>query len=375
MRLQSSLGRITRTYRTDMNMAGYMSLGKVLKVHHKQGTADVVLVNSNNLITSNADNEGKFSARILQNFANYDDERKKYWGTITPVSEGSLVLVAFMDNMKKRPVILGQFHNPETSKNVLPHDYPLYEKVPGHDRREALKHLTVYPSMGYKKVDGEGNVEFVTPSKSFLAIYSDYYDGQGDNEPINDYHLGFDHKDLSEIEAGTENVLTTDLEECKSPTNLLYVHRTDFDDEKTTWSKFFISSKGLMRMTRDNRDGKLSFLELSADGEIILRRQVDSSEHYEGENNSEIRQEINGDIVLRRSVEGKTSEVVLGEDGSIEMKHSSGSRVKLGDNLELEVDGEIISGSLSEFIERYHIVVSDKEPENPFPGLVWIDTS
>src|SRR5690606_5974900 len=113
------------------------------------------------------------------------------------------------------------------------------------------------------------------PSKSFLAIYSDYYDGQGDNEPINDYHLGFDHKDLSEIEAGTENVLTTDLEECKSPTNLLYVHRTDFDDEKTTWSKFFISSRGLMRMSRDNRDGKLSFLELSVDGEIILRRQVD----------------------------------------------------------------------------------------------------
>jgi hypothetical protein len=372
MRLQSSLGRISQNYRPDMNMSGYLTVAKVIKVHHKSGTADVVAVNSKDTFTSNGDNEGKFSARILQNFSNYDESRGKYWGSVSPIAEGSLVLLGFLDNMKNRPVILGQFHRPDNVENVLPGVYPLNEKEGGYNRREALKTLNVYPSLAYKKIDGESNIEFSHASKSFFAMYNTSMDTQ---DYLNDSHMGFDHQNLTEVDSRTGQPIETDIDEAKSPTKMLFVHRSSFDNDSTTWTKFFVDASGLSRITRDNNDGKLTFLELSEKGRFSVRRQLDSPLHNESDNYSEIAQEEDGHTVIRRVNGDTVTEIGVNQAGNAVMSHSSGSVIEMGEDITIETDGEIISDSFSRFIEKNHIAVSHVEPENPNPYLLWVDLS
>lgn len=368
MWLQSALGRIHYLdHRPDMNVAGYLTIAKVLKVHHKTGTADVQIVNTKNTLVSAESNEGFYSARIIQSFAGYDETRKKAWGTVTPITEGSFVLLTFLDRMKNRPVIIGQIPRMDNAENVYTPFYPLREGYDGFDKQEAMKHLTVYPSQAYLKVDGESNVEFSHGSKSFFTMFS------SDKYPAfsaEDGHLSFDHSDLSEN-------IQADLPNAQKASRLLYVHRTDFDDNKTTWTKFFIDSDGTLRITRDNNDGKLTYLSMANDGTMKIRRQVDSPEHGQGTNFSEISQLTDGSVAITRTVGGSTANFNLNSTGQAVMSHSSGSQITLDKDLYMEASptGQIWSQSLSNFVEKNHMVVSDKAPQNPQPYLLWIDTS
>jgi hypothetical protein len=372
IKLQNSLGRLEGFYRNDMRMGGFMGVARVLKVHHKTGTADVMLVNSKDTYVSSENNEGKFSARILQRSANFSDERQRYWGTIDPIAEGSLVLLAFLESMKHRPIILGSFHNPDNIDNILPEQYPLKEKEAGYDRREALKKLTVSPSLGYRKEDGEGNIEVSFGSRSFFAMYNTSLDEMGN---LSDNHGGFDHEDLSEIDKRTNEPISADWPEAQAPSKFLFVHRSAFDKDSATWTKFFINEQGRFRITRDNNDEKLSYFEMEETGGARLRRQVDSPNHGESEDYAELDVDANGNAILRRVTGDTVSEIGVSEGGNARIAHSSGSVFDMGENLELEVTGEIFSNSLSRFIEKNHIVVSDTEPENPIPFLIWVDTS
>lgn len=372
MRLQSSLGRVYENDRPDMNMSGYLTVAKILKVHHKSNTADVVVVSTRDTFISSEENEGRFAARILQGSAGFNEKRGKAWGSTTPYAEGSLVLLGFLDNMKSRPTILGAYHSPDKVQNVLPGVYPLNQNQAGFQRREALKTLTVYPSQGYKKIDGEGNIEFAHPSKSFFAMYNKEMDNQ---DYLTDNHNGFDHENLSEVDASTGKVYETDIEEAQTSPSMLFVHRSNFNKEKTTWTKFFLHRNGMFRWTRDNNDEQLTFVEVDEKGRFGVRRQVDSPYHQESEDFGEVAVETDGTAMIRRVQGDSVAEVGVNNFGQVEMGHGSGSRMIMDEDLELEVEGDIISDSLSRFIERNHIVVSPTEPENPLPFLVWIDTS
>lgn len=332
IKLQHSLGRIHEFYRLDMNMSGFMALARVDKVHHKSGTADITIVNTGDKFSSSENNEGRYSARILRTSAHYDSQRQRYWGTISPIAEGSLVLVAFLDNFKQRPVILGTFPRPYEYENHNPSIYPLNEKQPGFHRREALKTLRINPDLSYAKIDGEGNIEYSFGSRSFLAIYNTFMDDQGN---LNDYHGGFDQSDLSEIDKRTGFSLVTDWEECKAPMKLLFVHRSNFYDP-TTWTKFFINERGMLRVTRDNNDDRLSYLEVSETGEIKIRRQIDSPFHNEGGVFSEITIKEDGSIILKQADNGKLNEIIMNSNGKVTFKHRSGSKIEFND------DGDII---------------------------------
>lgn len=356
LRLQSSLGKVYQDSHQDMFMNGYLTVAKVLKVHHKSNTADVVVVNTKDTITSSHDNEGRFSARIVTSMSGYDNNRKKSWGAVEPIMVGTLVLLGFLDNMKSRPIILGKFHEPDSSANISTLDYPLNPEKPGYQRREALKSLHVYPSQAYRKLDGEGNIEFSHPSKSFLAMYNTSADSQ---DYLNDSHRGFDHEHLSETDPQTGEPLETDFEEAKTPLKSLFVHRSSFDNEVTTWTKFFLKEDGTFRITRDNNDEKLTFMEIAKNGTWKIRRNVDTSDHEGSKNYGEVVVEGDGSAYFQRIINDKSS--VIGLDGN--------------GNIILETDGSIISTALTRFIENNHLIVSDDEPENPPPGLIWIDTS
>lgn len=372
IRLQPHLGRVTINYKKGVNLNGLMVLARVTGVHQKSGTADVVTVQGGNIFSSSASNEGSFAARMLTSYADYDSTRKKYWGEMNPIGIGTLVLLGFLDNKRTEPVILGTFHYPSNDQNILPSAYPLSEQTPGDNRREAYKSLHVFPSQAYEKIDGESNVELSHASKSFLAMYNTAYDV--DNK-LNDSHSGFDHKDLSEKDKVTGNTLETDFSNSQTPTKMLYVHRTNFDDLKTTWTKFFLDATGMFRITRDNNDGTLSYREIDPDGTQTDRVQTDSNKFGSGKNYIEVVKGKDGSININRGTNNGISTISIDKNGIITLVHPSGSFIQLNEDLQMEIQGDIFSDALSRFIEQNHLIVSDQEPENPRNGLVWVDTS
>lgn len=321
---QPHLGRPKEVYKPEQEMGGYLSLAKVITVHHKRNTVDVQIIKTKDLITSSATNEGKFGAKILVSTAHFNKINNTGSGVVEPIQEGQLVILAFLDGLKNEPIILGSVHDTWiTTNNILTDIYPLHPDDTMYDKREALKYKRVYPSQGFYTVDGLGGVEYSLPSKTFLKIDTEYYSN------ITDDHLGTDHKDLEEKDPfhnlDTRSAKTV---EEMNPVSLLFVHRSNFEDSLTTWSKVFIGVDGEIRVTRDNRDDKLSYIELSSKGNFKVRRQLDSPNREQGNNYSEISiDDSDGNIVLERCVDGETSKVTIDGSGNLQLKHKSGSTI------------------------------------------------
>jgi hypothetical protein len=366
IRLQPHLGRVQDNYKKNNDMGGVLTLAKVLKVHHKQGTLDLQTIRTNDVISSDSSNEGKFGARVLTSTAYYDNVLMASSGVLEPIQEGQLVLLAFMDGYKNSPIVLGSFHNTwDTDQNILTEAYPLQPDNGVWDRREAVKYLRVHPSQWYMRVDGIGAMEMSHPSKTFLQLDPDIY-GDG----INDTHGGYDHKDLHEKDPqfGTTRVGRT--QESTNPVNMLFIHRTSADDTLTTWTKFFINAQGMFRVTRDNNDGMLSYIQMEDAGSMKIRRQIDSPVHEDGNNYSEISLAETGGVSIARTIDGQTSSVSVDDNGDILLQHSSGKYLRI-DSTGIVGDG-ITGGGGGGSLGIY---VSAIEPEDAPNNSFWIDTS
>lgn len=360
IRLQPHLGRVEDSYKPHLEM-DTLALAKVTKVHHKQGTVDLQLIKSNTTISSEESSEGKYSARVLTSSAHYDPVLASSSGKVEPMMEGQLVVLAFLDGLKSQPIILGSFHQTwESEQNILPDYYPLEPDTNMGDKRDAMKSLDVHPSQFYKRIDGIGSVEMSHPSKTFMQIDPDLH------EDISDGHKKYDHINLNEKDPYSGMTRSGRTEETSLPVKLLFQHRSSFDDESTTWTKLFVDSTGMLRITRDNDDGTLSYLQIEEGGAIKFRRQTDSSEHGEGESYSELELTEDGGIGLNRTIEGRTSNMVINEEGDFVFSHKDGVAVRINkDGIRGEGDSQSPLG----------ITVSADEPIGVPENHLWIDIS
>jgi hypothetical protein len=353
-------------YKPHNNMNGVLAIAKVLKVHHKQGTVDLQIIKTNDVISSDASNEGKFAARILTTTANFDAVTMSSSGVLEPMQEGQMVLLAFVDGLKANPVVLGSFQQTwDATQNILQDTYPLQPDNGVWDRRQALKYLRVHPSQWYMRVDGIGAMEMSHPSKTFLQVDPDIYD-----EGINDTHRGYDHSNLNEKDPMFGDTRSGRTQESTNPVNILFVHRSSAEDASTTWTKFFVNSSGMFRVTRDNNDGMLSYLQMEDTGSIKIRRQIDSPVHEDGNNYSEISLAETGEVSIARTVDGGTSSMSIDGNGDIMIQHSSGKYLKIDST---GITGDGISGGGGSGGVGYY--VSATEPVNAPDGTFWIDTS
>jgi hypothetical protein len=371
IRLQPHLGRVKDNYKPHNDMGGVLAVAKVLKVHHKQGTVDLQVIKTNDVISSDTSNEGKFAARVLTTSAHFDNASMSSSGVVEPIQEGQMVLLAFIDGLKANPIVLGSFHQTwSTEQNILPSSYPLDPEEGLWDRREALKYLRVHPSQFYQRIDGIGAMEMSHPSKTFLQIDPDLYD-----EGINDEHGGYDHSKLNEKDPQFGGTRSGRTQESTNPVNVLFVHRSSPEDETTTWTKFFINAQGMFRVTRDNNDNSLSYLQMTETGDIKIRRQIDSPVHEDGNNYSEISLAETGGVSIARTIDGNTSSVSVDDNGDIILQHSSGKYIKIdgtgvsGDGVTGGGGGTVGGGG---FLGYY---VSATEPDDAPDGTFWIDTS
>lgn len=371
-RLQPHLGRIKDNYKGNNDMGGVLALAKVLKVHHKQGTVDVQTIRTNDVISSDPSNEGKFAARVLTVNAYYDSMLSTSSGVQEPIQEGQLVLLAFMDGYKNNPIILGSYHNTwDAAQNILPMNYPLTPDTNMWDKREALKYLRVHPSQWYMRVDGIGAMEMSHPSKTFLQMDPDIY-GEG----INDTHGGYDQINLNERDPQFGTSRSGRTQETTNPVNVLFVHRSSAEDDLTTWTKLFINAHGMFRVTRDNNDNMLSYFQMTETGGMKIRRQIDTPVHEGGNNYSEINLAETGGISISRTVNGGTSSMSVDDNGDILLQHSSGNYMKINSTGITGVGGAINGGGNSGAPGgTLGIYVSATEPANAPDNSFWIDIS
>lgn len=357
----------------DYNKSMHIYLAKILRVHHKHNTADVQLIYSRNVISDNAVNEGKYSARITVPSAHFDPDTLTSSGVIEPYQEGQMVMVAFLEESQSVPVILGSFHDTfRPENNILPAIYPVDPRNSLEELREHLKYLRVHPSQFYHKIDGVGAMEMSHPSGTFLKVDPDLY------SEITDEHEGFDNDDLSEKNPVTGQPMVGVTEETTLPVKLLLSHKsdniaTDGGEVKPKWTKMFIDSDGTLRFSRDSNDNTLAYFEMSSNGGFTLRKQFDSNTKGSGKSTSEIAISEAGDVKMARSnKEGKESRIQLTKTDEIEIAHYSGSGMVIDQHGNVSLDAR----TMRLFSERDTVVHIGPEPPLDRRGArVWVDTS
>lgn len=303
-KLQSSLGVVANNSNKKERSwnNGYLSFGEILKIHHKRGTADVKIYGSSDTITSDPSQEGMHSCRIGVGFAGIDEQFQKPYGEVIPLQKGMIVLVAFLKNTKEKPVIIRAFHNITEKvgeinyQNVLPMEYPITDEV------EMFRYLNVSRIQDFLTVDGVGNLEVASHTKSFFVATNKEIDEET-----------FDYEDLSVKDKKTKK--TVGVPENQSfPFKFLATFRDRFLDKETNWLKLFVdATKTAFKLAKIQQlEDKLTLIEVAENGAFKVRRQLDSKSWGSG---------------------SKYTEVSISEEGKVEVtcKNNKTTKVKITD--------------------------------------------
>lgn len=355
---QPHLGKSNKSNYRNSESMNSLTLGKVLRVHHRSGTADIELVVYNDKLISQSNNEGKYSARITTSSAFYDPSTMTSYGTTRPLREGELVVVAFLDGQKSRPLILGSLPDTtDTARNLLPDKYPL-DLTDDRDMREAWKNLTVFRNNSYVSVDGLGGIEYGHPNHSFLKIDHDF---GADYEQ--DYNLDdtFEYGNLNETDPMTGKPREfKDLEASNLPFSLLASFESNLDKNYSYWTRVYNSNGGDFRISKGYAKEKgISAFEILPEGSISIRRSIDSNKPSDkGQTRTELHVDDKGIVHLTRTINGEVVQQIKLEDEitikhkqsiitladtKISMTNSSGTGITLdGDNLILKAKGKVI---------------------------------
>jgi hypothetical protein len=300
---QSSLGRLAGTFRQDQNMFGYIVLAEVIKVHDKHNTVDVKLIRNNNRVVGSANNEGRFACRVLSSNSGYDSANQISYGVQEPLMKGQTVALTFLDGLKDEPVIIGTMHNVDNLNNILPSSYPLDPINSFKDLKDSRKYLRVFPLQDYFKIDGIGNLEFAMHSKSFLSWSEDIDDDTTDFEDLSEKSKTMPNSTL-QLPTNFQDESGNGYKFYTNPKNFLLVFRDNIDDSLSTRTKIFVDmtkDKGSLRLSRDNNDNTLSYIQMSSNGAIKIKRQLDSNKRDESSNFTEFSIDETGKVIVSNS--------------------------------------------------------------------------
>jgi hypothetical protein len=299
---QSSLGRLKGTFRQDQNMFGYIVLAEVIKVHEKHNTVDVKLIRNNNRIIGSANNEGRFACRVLSSNSGYDSANQISYGVQEPLMKGQTVALTFLDGLKDEPVIIGTMHNVDNLNNIFPATYPLDPVNSFRDLKDYRKYLRVFPLQDYFKIDGLGNLEFAMHSKSFISWSEDINDDTTDFEDLSQKSK-VSNKTL-QLPSNFQDEYGNGYNFYTNPKSFLAVFRDNIDDSTSTKTKVFVdmtNDKGTLRLSRDNNDNTLSYVQMSANGAIKIKRQLDSNKRDEANTFTEFCVDELGKVTISNS--------------------------------------------------------------------------
>ncbi|MCM1216791.1 MAG: hypothetical protein NC548_20010 [Lachnospiraceae bacterium] len=310
VRLQSSVGDVQTFDRKDQAMKGMLMVARILKIHHVHHTADIQMIVNRDVIVGTESKQGIDAVQILEQYAGWDKTYEVYYGDITPYRENELVLVAFAENMKDRPFILGAVHEVKDYKNPFPKEE--YDKT---DEKHIYQTLKISRLQDYWYFNGVSELELVHHSHSYLTSRELGGDvlGEGDGgEGIDDSRDGFNWDDLYVKNFTTEETLEMPEEKYTSvPLDYMLHFARSYEDD-AGFLRFWVRSKtSEVRITSDNNDSKLTIFSLKTDGSFKARRQNDTNKFDSGSDFGEVEVKPNGDIIVQRKNGAEVTKITI----------------------------------------------------------------
>ena len=277
---QSSLGTFEAVKKNPGQNIDRILLGEVTAVHLQYGTVDFkIYEDSSNYVASNRTG-GKFSARIPREFSGTTKEGKPY-GSVLPIQAGTLVLVGFVGGSKSTPIILSVYST-ATEAEML--NRSSVDTVYGKDElaKDTGNRFVVYPNLTYDSIEGDGTRNVSFTGKSFISI-----DSKSDSNMsgLFDDHIGTPYEALSSSYYATGELI--EPSNGRKPAILFSQNGEDPSGDASNKFLWFLDEEGTHRVSTLNSEEEWrSYLEITKDGNIQLRRQNDSTTPGQGSDNN-----------------------------------------------------------------------------------------
>lgn len=316
-RLQSSLGKqVVRNTQSNSRISR-LTLGRVTKVYHSNNSVDFTDMYTGASYSHSSDLNGQSSARLPVSFSGQNGYGKPY-GAINPVNTGDYIIVGFLNEDGKTPIVLSIVGNDAVMEQLSRDPDNSTDNDSPNDQGTIGQQFVVYPDQTYKSKDGLGNEVLSFNGKTFLMLQSDNVDLQ---DPMDDTleGPGYNNLDTSYFSDNTE----IEPINSKAP-SILLKHQGILDKNNNT------DTHETLLAVNQNGDARVSAMDKNEDyrGSIELNHDGTSQLRYQP--TSKLRNSDNGDeIYLQVGKDGITISAGSGDPFSLT---SDGLTIGTGDD-------------------------------------------
>lgn len=294
-RFQAGLGSEHKRLYKEGQQINTLLLAQVIQVNYKYNTVDLLALQHKEVFQNSYANEGRFSARLPMEFGGRNLAGQPY-GQVNPIAVGTVVLVGFINSDKDMPIVISVYNNNDVNKQLSRTRFANADPTDMTLAGEMYQKFSLYPSLTYDSIDGDGNRIVTFSGKSFIAF--DTKDMQ--NSPMTDASYGSRYEDL-----GTSYYNDGELIEPmkgRAP-NVLFKHQGILDDDNKPDTHNFmihINPDGTYRTSMmDTEQDWRTMFEMTPEGKIRLRRQGDTVRLNDGFEIGELGINEEGIVYLR----------------------------------------------------------------------------
>lgn len=321
-RFQAGLGSEHKRLYKEGQQINTLLLAQVIQVNYKYNTVDLLALQHKEVFQNSYANEGRFSARLPMEFGGRNLAGQPY-GQVNPIAVGTVVLVGFINSDKDMPIVISVYNNNDVNKQLSRTRFANADPTDMALAGQMYQKFSLYPSLTYDSIDGDGNRVVTFSGKSFIAF--DTKDMQ--NSPMTDASYGSRYEDL-----GTSYYNDGELIEPmkgRAP-NVLFKHQGILDDDNkpdTHNLMIHINPDGTYRTSMmDTEQDWRTMFEMTPEGKIRLRRQGDTVRLNDGFEIGELGINEEGIVYLRNG----DMDLEVREDGI----YSQGKLITEGINLD-----------------------------------------
>lgn len=294
-RFQAGLGSEHKRLYKEGQQINTLLLAQVIQVNYKYNTVDLLALQHKEVFQNSYANEGRFSARLPMEFGGRNLAGQPY-GQVNPIAVGTVVLVGFINSDKDMPIVISVYNNNDVNKQLSRTRFANADPTDMTLAGEMYQKFSLYPSLTYDSIDGDGNRIVTFSGKSFIAF--DTKDMR--NSPMTDASYGSRYEDL-----GTSYYNDGELIEPmkgRAP-NVLFKHQGILDDDNKPDTHNFmihINPDGTYRTSMmDMEQDWRTMFEMTPEGKIRLRRQGDTVRLNDGFEIGELGINEEGIVYLR----------------------------------------------------------------------------
>lgn len=294
-RFQAGLGSEHKRLYKEGQQINTLLLAQVIQVNYKYNTVDLLALQHKEVFQNSYANEGRFSARLPMEFGGRNLAGQPY-GQVNPIAVGTVVLVGFINSDKDMPIVISVYNNNDVNKQLSRTRFANADPTDMALSGQMYQKFSLYPSLTYDSIDGDGNRVVTFSGKSFIAF--DTKDMQ--NSPMTDASYGSRYEDL-----GTSYYNDGELIEPmkgRAP-NVLFKHQGILDDDNKPDTHNFmihINPDGTYRTSMmDTEQDWRTMFEMTPEGKIRLRRQGDTVRLNDGFEIGELGINEEGIVYLR----------------------------------------------------------------------------